>query len=123
MEPVADASVSVPVGVDALGRLRMVAGHRAVESRFDVVLGTIAGELVMRPDVGIELDWERDQLPERIADLLARVNPGVRIDAVVVDDEPRGRPALRPQLGVDVDYQLLESGERGRYRGSIEWPS
>ena len=118
----ADASVSVPVELDALGRLRIVAGHCAVESRFDVVLGTIAGELVMRPDVGIQLDWTRDELPERLAELLARVNPGLRIDAVVVDDEPRGR-ALRPQLGVHVDYQMLESGERGRYHGSTEWPS
>lgn len=111
-----------PLRVDMRGRLATFAGAAAVESALASLLGTVAGERVMRPDFGIRLDWTEAELPDRISELVATHEP--RIEVLGVDLEDLAQPWGTRQLGwarVRIDYLLKATGEHGRFEGRFEW--
>jgi len=114
--------VGYPVRVDMTGRLVMLSGIQAVESALAVLLGTVAGERVMRPDFGVRLEWTLKELPDRIRDLVSEQEP--RIEVLGVDFEDLEQQWDARQLGwarVCIDYQLKATGEHGRFEGRFEW--
>lgn len=111
-----------PLRVDLGGRLAVLSGAPAVESALAVLLGTVAGERVMRPDFGVRLEWTLKELPDRIRELVAEYEP--RIEVLSVDFEDLDQQWDARQLGwarVSIDYQLKATGEHGRFEGRFEW--
>lgn len=117
-----DRGLAYPLRVDMGGRLVAPAGTAAVESALAVLLGTVAGERVMRPDFGVRLEWTLKELPDRIRDLVAEYEP--RVEVLEVDFEDLDQQWDARQLGwarVCIDYQLKTTGEQGRFEGRFEW--
>jgi uncharacterized protein len=111
-----------PLRVDMGGRLVVLSGAPAVESALAVLLGTVAGERVMRPDFGVRLEWTLKELPDRIRELVAEYEP--RIEVLGVDFEDLDQQWDARQLGwarVCIDYKLRATGEHGRFEGRFEW--
>jgi hypothetical protein len=111
-----------PVRVDMGGRIVVQSGTAAVESALAVLLGTVAGERVMRPDFGVRLEWTLKELPDRIRELVSQYEP--RIEVQDVDFEDLDQQWDARQLGwarVCIDYQLKATGESGRFEGRFEW--
>ena len=111
-----------PVRVDMGGRLVVLSGTQAVEAALAVLLGTVAGERVMRPDFGVRLEWTLKELPDRIRELVSAHEP--RIEVLSVDFEDLDQQWDARQLGwarVCIDYQLKATGEHGRFEGRFEW--
>ena len=120
-EPV-DRGWGYPLHVDMRGRLSVLSGAPAVESALAVLLGTVAGERVMRPDFGVRLEWTLKELPDRIRELVAEYEP--RIEVLGVDFEDLDQQWDARQLGwarVCIDYRLKATGEQGRFEGRFEW--
>jgi phage baseplate assembly protein W len=106
-----------PVGVDTRGRVGLVSGCAAVDAALAVLIGTVAGERPMRPDFGIRLDWRKEELPERIRELVEAHEPRIDVQRVeLVDGRARAGMAR-----VRIEYVLRSIGERGHFEGSFEW--
>ncbi|MGH3761487.1 GPW/gp25 family protein [Actinophytocola sp.] len=111
-----------PLRVDLRGRLCVLSGAQAVESALDVLLGTVAGERVMRPGFGVRLEWTLKELPDRIRELVTEYES--RIEVLDVDFEDLDQQWDARQLGwarVCIDYRLKATGEHGRFEGRFEW--
>jgi phage baseplate assembly protein W len=111
-----------PAHTDMQGRLAAVDGVAAVESALTVLLGTVAGERVMRPDFGVRLEWTIAELPDRIRDLIDDYEP--RIDVLDVEFEDLDQQWDARHLGwarVCIDYRLRATDEHGRFEGRFEW--
>jgi hypothetical protein len=106
----------LPVQVDARGRIRLAADAAGVRAAMASVLGTVAGERVMRPELGVRPDWTAEELPRRLAELLESVDLDVSVTAVRVS------PAWTV-LGVLVhaEYVLRSSGELGQVEAVVPW--
>lgn len=118
----ADRGWGYPVRVDMGGRIVVQSGTRAVDSALAVLLGTVAGERVMRPDFGVRLEWTLKELPDRIRELVSEYEP--RIEVLDVDFEDLDQQWDARQLGwarVCIDYRLIATGESGRFEGRFEW--
>jgi phage baseplate assembly protein W len=131
-------SFPFPVRLNARGGIELVSGREAVEACFSSILLTVAGERVMRPELGINLDWRTDELAERIPDLLANAEPRAVIHHVEVRADPMAGNVdaidalhafqriphglrLIPFQSVSIDYSLRDTAERHRFVGVIEW--
>jgi phage baseplate assembly protein W len=111
-----------PARTDLRGQLVVLPGAAAVESALTVLLGTVAGERVMRPDFGVRLEWTLAELPDRIEELVTRYEP--RIDVLRVEFEDLDQQWDARHLGwarVCVDYRLRATGDEGRFEGRFEW--
>jgi phage baseplate assembly protein W len=119
-----DVGWPFPLRTDVRGRFELVSGVEAIEGAFSSILGTFAGERVMRPDLGIQLDWRADELPERINALLSDAEPRVQIIDVAIDTREQSEEVghfLRPVVVVRVVYELRKSGERHLFVRGINW--
>jgi phage baseplate assembly protein W len=61
-----------------------VSGCAAVDAALAVLIGTVAGERPMRPDFGIRLGWRKEELPERIRELVEAHEPRIDVRQIVL---------------------------------------
>ncbi len=111
-----------PARTDMRGRFVVLPGTSAVDAALTVLLGTVAGERVMRPDFGVRPEWTLAELPGRIEELVARHEPRVEVLGVEFADLDQQWDARH--LGwarVCIDYRLTATGEQGRFEGRFEW--
>jgi phage baseplate assembly protein W len=104
--------------LDARGALALVRGAQAVRQSLLLLLSTVPGERVMRPDYGCALhrlpfapndDTTAGLAIHYVRQAITRFEPRVKI--VSLDARPHGDdPAL---LEIELEYRLRASGERG----------
>jgi hypothetical protein len=103
--------------VTARGRLTLVTGAAAIRQALLMVLSTVPGERVMRPDYGCDLGrlvfWPNDATTAGLAILsvrraVERYEPRVEVLAVDADADP-DRPGL---LVVVLTYRIRATGQR-----------
>ena len=102
---------------DADGTLAYPAAlAESVRQQLQVILSTVPGEQLMRPDFGAGLTdfigepdtvTTRRRVYDRVTESIARWEPRVEVNRVDVDDFP-GRPG---SLRIEVGYRLVRTGE------------
>lgn len=100
-----------PVVADRSGGIRYVDGEDAIAQAVEIILGTSAGERVMRPEFGCGI-WELVMEPNtaqlhgrvqvRVRDALVRWEP--RID--VLDVRVESPPEQKNVLLIRIDYRI-----------------
>ena len=100
-----------PVKPDADGRLRYVADEEKIQQAVLVVLGTMSGERVMRPEFGSRLrglvfspitSSTKALVASAVIDALVKWEPRVDVLDVQVEDQP-GDPGI---LTVNLEYRV-----------------
>jgi phage baseplate assembly protein W len=103
--------LAFPLQIDPRGGIALASGERDIAQAIRIVLETVPGERVMRPEFGCRA-WElvfaprnaatRALLIHYVEQALARWEPRIEVQEVRVLDDP-GRDAA---FLVEIDYQL-----------------
>lgn len=103
--------LAFPLQVNPRGEIALVGGERDIEQSIRIVLETMPGERVMRPDFGCRM-WElvfapRDPTTEGllihyVEQALARWEPRIEVDEVKVSDDPVQDGAML----IEINYTI-----------------
>ena len=106
--------LAFPLHVDVGGGIALVTGLEDIEQAIQIILGTMPGERVMRPEFGCRA-WELVFAPNNAAtrallgfyveQALAFWEPRITVDRVTVDAEPEAPSALN----VTVEYTVKDT--------------
>ena len=106
-----------PVGVDARGRISLVRRERDIEEAMLMILLTVPGQRVMRPDFGCRIHElvfaPNDASTEGLAiyyveEALVRWEPRISLREVTADADPTSPERLL----VRIDYEIKASYDR-----------
>ena len=103
--------LAFPLQVNPRGEIALVPGERDIEQSIRIILGTMPGERVMRPEFGCRI-WElvfapRDPttaglLIHYVEQALIRWEPRIELKEVRVSDDPLHDGALL----IEIDYYI-----------------
>jgi uncharacterized protein len=105
-----------PVRTDATGGIALVSREREIEEAIRLILATAPGERAMRPEFGCAIhdfvyapaDAETaGRLADEVRTALARWEPRIEVDEVLVTIDDRDRALLY----IDIRYSLTTSND------------
>ena len=108
-----------PAAISRTGSVRLVSGVDEVDAAIRMILSTVPGERVMRPEFGCAM-WEMLFAPltagtlglveQTVREALARWEPRIAVESVVVAEDPDD-----PQAAIaTITYRLIVTQARER---------
>jgi phage baseplate assembly protein W len=106
-----------PVGLDLRGRVALTSGYEAIERSIRLILQTVRGERVMRPQFGSDLHLlvfaENNATTAGLADFyvrraLARWEPRIEVEDVTASWPDADRGAMT----IDITYRVKATNDR-----------